>query len=217
VIECPEFETLAAWRELPGSDARRAHVESCPRCRARLAAMDEFVTPTADELPAGEWAAAREELGRRRAGDERLRSRGGAEVVRMPRHAPRWRLALALGAAAALVAISAVTWLGVRGRQAPALRESGPAAWAPTVKLQARTIRISWAAVPQAETYRLVFSDPTLEPIATLEAGPRLDLELRVDSLPAGLAPHRSLVVQAEALRGADVIATSRSAPLRLP
>jgi hypothetical protein len=214
---CPDFETLATWRDLPASDERRTHVESCPRCRARLAALDEFVAPSADDLPAGEWNAAREELRRRRPADERLSSRPFAVDVAARRAPSRWRFARLVGTLGAVVAVGAVAWFGLRARPAPALRESGPTAWAPTVERRGGTIRIAWPAVPQADAYRLLVSGPSLEPVATLDAGARLETELRVDSLPAGLAPHRAFVVQAEALRGTDVLATSRAVPLRIP
>ena len=212
--ECPDFEALASLSRLPAGDARRAHLEGCARCQARLLSLEEFLAPSSDDLPEDEWRAAEAELRRRRAHDGLVAPSRGVGSVRRSRTLTAWRPAFA---AAAAIVIVAGAWLVVRGRHEPELRGVPGGDWVPTVETRGPIATIAWRALPGADNYRVVFLGASLEPVATLDVGPALEARVPRDSLPAGLSHGQPVMIEVNALHGPDPVAVSRAVPMKLP
>lgn len=212
--DCLDFEALASLSGLPGGHPRRAHAESCPRCRARLLELEEFLAGSGSDVPNAEWRVAEAELLRRRVSDG-LVAPAAPPVVRPSWARAMWRPMLA--AAATLVLVSAGMWWAGQNRHEPAMRNVGGGEWTPSVVIGKAGVAVGWPATPDADQYRVVFLDASLEPVATLEAGSALEALVRGDSLPEGLAHGQAVMVEVHAYRGAEAIARSRAVPLTLP
>ena len=213
--DCLDLEALASLSGLPAGDPRRAHVESCPRCRARLVALEEFVAGTGSDVPDAEWLAAKAALERRRVSEGLAARPATPPVVR-----PTWTRALwrpVFAAAATLVLVSAGVWWTTQSRHEPALRAVPGDEWTIAVGTREAAVTIAWLASPGADQYRVVFLDASLEPVATLEVGAALEATVRRDSLPGGLSHGQAVMVEVHALRGAEAIARSRAVPITLP
>jgi hypothetical protein len=213
--DCLDFETLAALSDLSADDPRRVHVESCPRCRARLIALKEFVASSGSDVPDAEWRAAEAELRRRRVSDGLVSPPARPPAVRRTWTRAVWRPVFA--AAASLVVVLAGAWWVMQSRHEPALRALPGDEWIPSVGSRGAAVTIAWRATPGADQYKVVFLGASLEPVATLEVGPALDARVRRESLPGGLAHGQAVMVEVHAFRGPDVIAQSRAVPLTLP
>ncbi len=213
--DCPDVEALAALSGLSADDPRRAHVESCPRCRARLIALEEFVAASGSDVPEAEWHVAEAELRRRRVSDGLVSPPARPPAVRRTWTRAVWRPVFA--AAASLVVMIAGAWWVVQSRHEPTLRALPGDEWIPSVESRGAAVTIAWRATPGADQYRVVFLDASLEPVATLEVGPALEARVGREALPGGLAHGQAVMVEVHAIRGPDEVARSRAVPLTLP
>lgn len=204
--DCPDYETLAISNRLPAGDARRAHLDGCAICRAKVAALAEF------ERDAGASAAdddAMAELSRRRVRD-------GLVPGEPPRVVPLRRAAWpgrVLAFAALFVAVFGA-WFAMRANHPPQMRATDEAPWRPSVERAGREVVLRWSARAQADDYRLRFYDESLTRLGEIDAGVRLEWRLDRDSLPGGV---RARAVEVTVMHGGDSLAVSRivSLPVR--
>jgi len=166
-------ESLPDLAEGGGSDADRAHAAACGPCRARVAQVQAALAlarrPDVPEPPPLFWEAMRRSVGRR--------------IAEEPRRAPRWAWLTPLAAAAAVVAVVALT----TGRtHAPS---AGPGAALP-----------AWSALPPAE------DDASLDVLEGLVVADgdlgELDEGRGVGAFLAGLSDEEYRAL-ADSLRGA--------------
>ncbi len=218
---CIPVEELARVRGLPEDAPERAHIVSCPRCRATLLALAEF--ERADEnLPAAAGAPrAHERLDRAIASltAEPAASASGPAGGWLRRlfAPPAMRFATGF---AALAVIAAGAWLATR----PATERSAPAervvrGEAPGTGAVVRTLDdgwvVTWAPVEGADGYDVVFLDrDDLREVARVEGVREARLELRRAALPAGISPGESLLVEVDAMTGGGVRHVSVPAPI---
>jgi len=231
---CVPVEELGRIAVLPEGHPERCHLDGCARCQALLVMLRSFETPAGHPEGAGFEAAdprlraTIEELvceGHERtetspARAERVRAPAGGRGWRWPGLArPRlaWAFAALVVVSGASVTLWRVTAPPVEMRATP----SAPWSGTPFVSEPARPVEggmeLRWDAVPGATGYRVVFFDPTLRELARLEPTSATTMQLRADSLPAGLA--RGVVVgwQVEALAGNDPLARTATRALRVP
>ena len=241
---CMDAEALAAHRDWPEGDARRAHLESCGRCRALLASLERFEAEPAD-LPPGQLAEARERLARARRDWPAAGAAASAEAdlgpatapATTPRRAARpraagwpgpwgwtgWRPAMA---AAALVVVAASAWWAGRGllaeRPGVVLR-AGEAPGAPGARPALVTLAPSpgadgpllrWHTLPGADAYEVVLLDGSLAEIARGPAGRDTTLALAELERFAGPAAGDAAYWQVIARRAGDALAESAPVPL---
>lgn len=192
---CEPIETLRQAAALPAGDPRRDHVEACPRCAARLAALASFLD--GGDVPAGAdpdaadrrlAAALRDERNRRSAGGRRF----GAGL-------------LALAAVLLLLVVGPGLLGDHEGPPASGTLRGDAAPDAFALRAEGRTL--SWNAIPGADAYEVILYDDSLaplgEPIAIRGA---TSLELDLD----GPAPAYWRVT---ARRGGDPLASSPAVP----
>jgi hypothetical protein len=217
---CPPVESFEELLRLDARDPRRAHLDDCPRCRARLIAFRSFVERR--PMPAGA------DLGDAR---RRLSAAIRAEIEQeSPRHRlwprrPRpWRMQLLWKPALGLVAAGVLVILLLRpagqgsGDGALVLRGEGPAPAALAAdRAPDGSLRLSWPAVPPAEGYRVMLYGRDLAEIARLEAGRDTVLVLSAERV-ARLGPSGGAVFwRVAALEGGEPVSLSAPATLQLP
>lgn len=224
-----EFARLAA---LPPDDPERVRAEADPRFEAWRRMLHAFESGAPVALDAAEARAADAELERRLAREigiepgANARSAGARPAAARGRGGgfrwKAWRLTAWAPAAAfaAVLVVAGGLWM-VAGRE-PAGRvvrggDAGRPALAVTIRAAERGSELSWAAVPGADRYDVTFSGGDLSEIARVEGHAETTLLLREGALPAGLTPGQEVVVEVIARRGADVLARSRAATMRLP
>jgi len=229
LTSCPSDHELADLADAPATDPRRAHVDACPRCRARLADFAAFVRDERDTAPA-ELAAAERTLAAAVAA--RLDAMGAGTtpasaqpqppaVTPLPAR-PRRRVAWTAWAAAAAFAVSA-GWLVVR-HNGPVL-ERGTRATAPArdrVVLLAPlrgdgAVTLRWQDVPGADRYVVRFVGADLVEVARSPGLDRASYVLERAALPTGLARGTSVLWQVVAFREGERVAASEPATLRVP
>jgi hypothetical protein len=215
---CFRDEEIAAIAALPASDARRAHIDDCPRCHALLAAYEEFFRAPGAEverLEAADAALARAidaEIGVASA----ARARDGFRLSEWWRP----RRALAWSAAAAVVAIAGawIVFAPRAGRETTWRGERDPSAAAFEVRAtparDGTTIALEWPAVPGATAYRVHLTRDDLSDLGMLEAGPETRYDLWLDAPPIAGTDVRTLLAQVEARAGEQTLARSRPVPL---
>ena len=222
---CLTLEEIIASASGAGADPHRAHVESCPRCWARLVSYREFVSPSPAPESAG-FDAARAAIGpalAREIGAERPRILAFPDAARRRDFGGKW-----LSAAAAVIAVGALAIAVARGpllgERASVLRGDGAsgAMGVASVALLAPTeaggrVTLHWRAVPGAERYRVTFLGPDLAVLAALELGADTTLTLDPGRLPAALASAKAARYEVAALAGGSSIATSGVGTVRLP
>lgn len=198
--------TVASWAP---DDPRRAHLDACPGCRARLAAYLSFLK--AEDVPGADAEDAERRLSAALAG---LAGAPAAALPRtaIPRRASRLRPVLAL-AATLLVAVG--LWRGlaataVRPASGLILRGEGEARPAPVIQsarsLADGRLALCWRRQPQADAYRVALHDADLRQVSVVDAGP--------DSTLA-VAPGAARFWRVLALRGGVEIGRTELAPLR--
>jgi hypothetical protein len=216
----PRFtpEEFARLLSLPPDHPDRRRAESDPGFEAWQRMLREFESPDAEALPKDEAAWADAELEARLA--DAIAPAQNARRERPVRRAwwqlPATRPALAF---ASLAVVTFAAWWGMgRGPESPVARgvESAPLEWREARESQG-TLPLEWTAAPGADSYRLVFSSARLEEVARVEGLTSTRYALDPTALPAGLERGRDVVVEVQALHGADVLLTSRSRPLRIP
>jgi hypothetical protein len=230
-----DIDELGGLSELPPDDPRRQALESQPSARARLRAYEAFMS--GGDVPDGANVAEAEarlaealerEIGVDIAGSPRRPAPAAAAGGRMP--LLRWltapRLRPALVAAVFAIAFSSV-WIATRPQQKDAgdvLRGAPPpavpGAWsagAASEPLPDGTLRLCWNPAPTADRYAVVFLAGDLSEIARVNDLVSTQVDLRPDSLPAGLRPGGAVLWRIVAYEGRDELGRSPVAPITLP
>jgi hypothetical protein len=221
--ECIPIERIEAVAALPETDPRRRHLESCPRCRAHWAELQDFMRLGAAPAEARP-AEARERL--QHWLDSELLARPAARHPAEHRSPRPWRpwewpAVLRLAAAAAAVIVVGAVWTWQRA-SAPvpgaALRGGGDAttgtasrdsiALALDPASHPGDVRLRWNAVAGAEAYEVTLHAADLSVIGRIDAHGGTGCALP-DSL------RGATLARVRALRGGDEFA--RSSFLRLP
>ncbi len=224
-----EFARLLS---LPESDPERIRAEGTAEFSALKAMLSDFTGERRPAESAGELGSMRHELERRL--HEALEARRepasgmaghGGQGRRLPREsarglfdwlrapAGRWAFTFALVAVAA-----GIGWWVRPGFRGDRLRSvEVPSGFElRTVREAGDGFELEWPPLPGAESYRVVFLDATLLPIARFEAGAATRLTVPRDSLPAALPPDARMSVEVEAWRARSVIGTTPARAIRL-
>jgi hypothetical protein len=226
---CHAIRELPALGVLPAGDPRRAHLNACPRCRARLATYLEFVeAPPAVSGPQREEALAR--LGA--ALDREILGRARTTARSFPAHRRRpWLDGRALLgerglpagalAAAALLAVIGLTVLRVQERPPGVVLRAqhgrGGTELPETVAGHLEddgSLLLRWRPVAGATAYRVELLDGELALLAAFEAGADTQRVIPADALRRAVHTAGSHAWTVTALVHGDVIARSRPAPL---
>ena len=226
-------DEFARLLSLPGEDPERRRAESLPQFAAMRRMLAEFerrdpasVEGARVEVAKRELAVRLDALGVPFASREAARA-GSSPEARAQRdwtktlfgwmHQPAARSGLAF---AALLMFATFVWWSQSRTPAPGVVRGGGEA--PAFELRAPRfepggVMLSWSAVPGAESYRVVFYGPDLSEVAHRDVNAALSLELSAGKLPDGLHSGEHVAIAIEALRGPDVIATSKSRAIPLP
>ncbi len=238
---CYAMEELGTVAALPPDDARRGHLETCPRCRALLAAYRDFMAAEAVPEGADPERADRqlsEMLERELAGgtpgaDARVvRAPGGFRppVPRIGERLGAWWRASALRpalAVAAVLIVAGVVYLSPAVRRAPEtpVLRGGPADSLATPRSfalepprpTAEAVELSWVAVTGAEAYQVILYSADLAELKPLPPVPTTRMVLRRDDLPVGLARGTPVFWRVLAFQGGEEIARSEVGSFPVP
>lgn len=205
---CVPVDEMGTVLERDRDDARRRHVESCPRCRALARELTSFLEePPLSAADAGVVASLEQSL---------------QEEIIAPGRESRswWRPAIA--AAAALIAfVVAVPLLNRETEEGTVLRGATDDAAStfdgqPAASVRGaggdRIIEFRWSAQVGAEAYRVEVYDAGLSSLATIEAGTSTTVSWPEPgaALPADTAPATWRVV---GLRHGDAVLRSDFLP----
>ncbi len=225
-VPCIPADEIAAVLALAESDPRRAHLASCPRCRALADAYRAFLAP--GDVP----AAARADEADARLSAWREQWLGGsaatAPAARREEPARSWWAALSAAAlrpawafAALVVVAGAVLVIARRPAEGPQVVLRGgapsdfvaaPAQWQPD-----GAVRLTWSRAPEAARYEVRLFSTALEPLATLAAGLDTTRLLAADSLPAAVRGGGAVLWRVAAVRGDGSETLSPVGTLRRP
>ncbi len=226
---CHTEAELAALTDVRPGDPRRAHVDGCPRCRARLVEYHAFIAAP-PEVPARDLQDADARLGTfldREVAGAVVRSHPASDSLgerlrawwRSPVAAPALAMASVLVLAGG-VALVTIVMRAPRGGPAAVPEESvmrGDEADVLRLAVQARApeggARLRWSAVPAAERYEVQVFSATLEPLTRLDAARDTVFVFAPERL-AAIAHDETLLVSVRALRGGAPLAESRLEPL---
>jgi hypothetical protein len=231
---CFELAELDEILRSDPSDSRRSHLETCPRCRARLLVYQEFqedlsALPGADPGDAAIRLRAAFDQELRRAARPEGFVESGRPATPLERVArlrwPRLRVAWAF-ASVALVMVILYAGLEIRhGRQSPDVLRDLPERASPealsgpdpisTGEGSSGLVELRWRRARGAEGYRVRLFGPDLADLAQL--GPVADtvLVLRREDVPGQTG--RTIGWQVAALRGGLPFAMSRPGTVRVP
>ncbi|MBP6875252.1 MAG: hypothetical protein KBD56_04220 [Candidatus Eisenbacteria bacterium] len=236
---CPPIDRLVEIASLPADDRRRQHLEQCPRCRSLLASYRTFARDAGDsaarirglrDLDARLMQTLESEV----FGSSHPQVTGPeANILRkVETRRPRWlRRALLPRSAVGWIAAAAVlvliawgtheTWRGWMPRERQTVVR-GPGTATAALTAQVRDIGkeawlFSWSPVADADGYRVVIQDETMDRRGEFEAEEGANsLAIRMDDLQAA-AGEPVLFWRVIALRQGDEIARTRlqALPLR--
>jgi hypothetical protein len=220
---CPPLERFEELLRLDPGDPRRAHLEDCPRCSARVTAFQSFLTmrPLPEGIDLDEarrrlsQALRQEVAGRERASRSRPSFPSGFFLW------PRWKPALGLAAALALGVILVRTTLDRRPDQEIVLRGdsgAGPAVvLLQPVPAEDGALLLRWRKAQDAEGYRVLIYGPDLAEIARIEAGGDTALVLTAARLSQLARPGSAVFWRVATLGRGDQLSLSAPSILRLP
>jgi hypothetical protein len=226
--QCAAMEEIEVLLRLPPGDPRRRHLDTCPRCRARVITFLEFVAPPND-LPADLLRhadstledALRRELAR---GAERRPAGAERPARAWLRFAPPRPVGWAFAVIALLVVVASVRFFaGHRETEPVLLRDSGARDAAASVPSELRAvadgerIELSWDPVPGADAYEVRVYGLDLTEIARIRATVDARAQLTRASLPSSMPPRTSALWRVVALREGDPFGESPPAALLLP
>jgi hypothetical protein len=222
--ECPPIESFAELASLRPDNPHRLHMESCPRCRARMAAFTAFME--IHPLPEGAWLEdARQRLTASIRRESEVRNRAGRSTsspfswFRAGR--PVWRPALGLATLLLVAGFFLRAGLHRDVDTAPIMRDTvGPAATGGPLAVERESgggIRFLWHPVPSAETYTILIYSTDLVEIARISAGADTTVYLPPDRLAILGAPSSPVFWRIAALQHGDEVSLSPPATLRLP
>ena len=244
-VPCVPIEALEALLALPAGDAKRRHVESCPRCRARLLALAEFVSAPAD-VPEALLAEADAHLAKVMRRELALdpvaapiapaapiasvasgaTSAPGAPAVR-ERIAPRWRMPWAwvgAGVAFATVAFLSVRAIEDRLTDAPPVLRGAPErtlAAPEGLRAEAGTgdVTLTWSPSAGAEDYQVTVYAADLTEIVRLPPSADTTVVVTRADLPPSTAGKTgaSAFWRVTARAKGDPLGVSTPGTLRLP
>jgi hypothetical protein len=225
---CIDVEQIVSVLELPADDARRRHVEVCPRCRNLARSYTLF-------LRAETGPGAQPETARERLAEVILEAAGAShppEITRQGATKPRsekaktrwwstWRLAPAGLAAAAAITLLAVMLWPDHSITPPVLR-NGRTPRAGTLSLHPAEIvtnggvRLTWTQARGADHYEIRVYNSELDEIYRHPAVTDTSVVIRLSAIPT---PPGSpgFVWRVHAFRGADVVAVSPPGPILHP
>lgn len=223
---CIPVEELGRVRDLPADAPERRHAEHCPRCHARLLALAEFERESV--LPAAAGAsAAHARL------DAAIDAMLGPDATPAPARRtrtpePGWLARLFAppavrfaGAFATLALVAAAAWWFGRAPEPPAPatvrmeRGGDAAAGAAHVRRVGGGWEVAWAPVADAQRYDVVVLDANLRELARVDAGAATRWRLERATLPEGLAPGTTLLVEIDAFTADGTATPSLPAPIR--
>jgi hypothetical protein len=216
--ECVRLDELDSLLDLDPRDPRRRHLESCPLCRARLAAYKAFIAEGPPQ-PGSEPGRADAELAvfmeKMIHGGVETEAGGGFLARLRGRRLPRRALipGVAAAAVAAVILVIALNpFPDGDGRYPAPLRGLDSMAAGSTLSIQpavARdgTVLFSWTRLPDADRYEAQIFDTNLKQIARFEADRGTSLTVRVGDIPKVDGP---LFWRVMAFREGDEIAHSR-------
>lgn len=219
---------LAGLMELPAGHPRRAHLDACPRCRARLAQYHAFLAAPAD-VPAHESSDADQRLERflQREVAGGAAPASGANVTFARRFADWWRSpvaapALAFAAVVALIGGVSLVMVLQQARpvreapgEEPLLRggETAVVTLAAPEALAGGGARLRWTSAPDADAYEVLVFSPALDEVGRL--GPVKDSSLEIPRERLwSMANGDTLLVRVRALRAGATLGESRLEPL---
>jgi hypothetical protein len=222
---CFGADEAADVLELPESHPRRVHARTCPRCSALLAEWLAYAAAEPGTVPAADLADAEARLARVLAAEAGVTTaRPDAPRAARPEDRPSlWerlmqpamRPALAFGALALVLGAALVVTRTSQREHSLVLRgmPTGPAQSAVLESAQRvdGKLRLSWRAVPGAETYELRFYSGDLMEVGRVGSLQGTSAELPVATLPFHPEPDAVLLVRLVALAGGDAIATSNA------
>jgi hypothetical protein len=223
-VECVAAEEIGDILALPEDDPRRAHLETCPRCRALVVSHREFLAAHDDESAYGEpesrrLDAARERLlAEPRPASAHRRSAapvGGAWWDRWfaPALRPAWAIALVVIAAGVVLYAARPRTPGSE----PVLRGGG----SEPMRLSEPELRpdggvvLRWRSEAGAERYEVHFYSTSLVEVGQRVAGADTSVTLAPADLPEVYRAGGVLLYRVRAMRGGDAIATSVTGALR--
>lgn len=227
-VACVSEEALGEVLALPASDPRRAHLDTCPRCRALVLSYEAFLAPEHDL--AAFYGAPEERV----LDDARARLLGGAQAPEAgtparraeaapgratwwdalfgPKLRPAWGLA-------ALAVVAAVVLLMPRGRDAELGTQVRGLAGSPLALAEpefgADGVHLAWRGAVGAERYEVRIFSAALDPVASIDAGVDTSLSLAADRLPAAFGRGELLLYRVVAYHGGDELAISETRPLQ--
>lgn len=212
---CLDFAALEALIDAPAAAEARLALGDCPRCRARLSLLAEFLADASRPLGAQPEIAA-QAIRRVLAGE--LASPAEAPSRRRLRPLSRrdWSLAAGLAAVLCLLAIG-LEWRWLTPESPDRWR--GERSGAEIVLLPPQSeaggrLLLSWRALPGAATYRIEVLDSELDVLQSLTA---TDTLLLLDPLNSPAARPAPLAWQVTALPEAGSPALAQSPVARLP
>lgn len=235
---CPRLERIEELLALAPDDPRRAHLDECPRCRARIAEFTSFMEarPLPDGIRLGDARARLTEAVRREAepamGSARIdRPRSGTGFWdRISK--PLWKPALGLAVGLLIVvAVGRVTDLA-RWGSTPIFRggDAAEQVWLPAgVWTAAGELELHWPRTTGADGYRLLFYGSDLLEIIRIDvddetraatgmaAGTTTQFTLTADRVKRLGASGATIYCRVEALRDGDTVARSQPIPILLP
>ena len=210
---CPRTEELAGVLLAASDDERRAHVESCPRCRAQLAELRTFLEP--GDVPLARVADAEAALAA--AFDRDWRAAHPATAAPTTPLAPRvaqpsrpsiWEalFAPALRPAwsmAAVVVVAGGLWLALKPGEPSVVRGSvSTVVETLTPVASDGSLTLAWKPVEGADRYEVTFLDAELSELGAPVRVTEPRITLRRDSLSSGLASGASVMWQVSAWAG---------------
>jgi hypothetical protein len=232
---CIATEDLATILDLPPDAPERHHLETCPRCMARLATYMEFildssVPPGADSKEAGKSLRIAFQTAMDHAPTEAVRSRRPLRPERTWSFPWRLRPVRAFAAAAAVLIVAVGLYAGItyvrgdhevdvlRGRSVP----DGGAMGERITLLEPRAegadaIRLRWDAASGITSYEVVVFGADLQDLARFPLLKETNCLVRKADLRPGPAPGAVIGWQVIAYRDGAAALRSPVGALRIP
>ena len=225
-VECIAEESLGELLSLPDTDPRRAHLESCPRCRALVVGYRQFLEP----LEAAAHSYGTPEETHLNAFRERLAGAAGTGAADSAEKAGQASPSTARGGgtnseswwsrlfapplrpAWGLVVIAIAfggLWMGPRmggQKTEPVLRGGGPVVLAigEAVALPDGGIRLAWQPHPEADRYEVRFYSAALAEIGRRDAGSEAIVTIGSAEMPEAYRSGGLVLYRIVALKGGD-------------
>src|SRR4249920_3086509 len=185
-VECIDEKALGALLDLPASDPRRAHLDTCPRCRALVMSHREFQSMPLDPAygPREEAAlrAFRARLGGAPSSSRASKSRSSWwSRLFGPAMRPAWALA-----ALALVVGGVFLWPQRSTHEPPTVRGGSEHSLVllPPQEQGDGSLRFAWHGVPDADEYQIRFYSTAFVELGRRSAGGDTAIAIPLADLP---------------------------------